>query len=246
MLAATQHSVDDRYMKKPAPNASGDGEQRAPADRARLLVHEFANLVDGSIRSMEVARRRIGEGVRDTEALRHLGSVERALRHMSSLVQDASPIAKRLPEPTAHAELDALLDDAIAMVRPALDAEGHTIDSTDVGAWDVPTTLFPVFVNALRNAVEAMDRPGAITVSASVRDATLTIEFIDTGKPTALVDPFCDGETTKSNGSGVGLALCKDIVRELGGSIELGSRTDDRQGSRLLIAIPIETAGASE
>ncbi|MEM8835618.1 MAG: sensor histidine kinase [Planctomycetota bacterium] len=231
-------------MKKPhTPSASRDDDQRAPVERARLLVHEFANLVDGSIRSMEVARRRIGEGVRDTEALRHLGSVERALRHMSSLVQDASPLPKRNAESPASAELDALLDDAIAMVRSAVEAEGHTIDSADVGAWDVPTTLFPVFVNALRNAVEAMETPGTISVRAAIEGDSLSLEFLDTGSPTELADPFCDGETTKSNGSGVGLALCRDIVQGLGGTIELGARIDGVRGSRLRIALPIGSQG---
>lgn len=75
-----------------------------------------------------------------------------------------------------------------------------------------PALLSWVIENLLRNAVDAMDGAGRITITLSGR----TIDIADTGKGIPRRDwrrIFLPGYTTKERGWGMGLSLCRRIIR---------------------------------
>lgn len=75
-----------------------------------------------------------------------------------------------------------------------------------------PALLSWVIENLLRNAVDAMDGAGQITITLSGR----TIDIADTGKGIPRRDwhrIFLPGYTTKERGWGMGLSLCRRIIR---------------------------------
>lgn len=76
--------------------------------------------------------------------------------------------------------------------------------------------LFEWVVEVLcKNAIDAMQGEGSITVRCWQRDQRLLMDFTDTGKglsPTQIHRIFQPGYTTKSRGWGLGLSLAKRIV----------------------------------
>ena len=99
-----------------------------------------------------------------------------------------------------------------------------------------------VFMNLFDNAMEAMDKKGVITISASAdREANiLSIEVADTGPGIAdadkekLFEPYF---SSKKEGSGLGLAIAERIIAEHGGSISVGDNTP--QGTVFNISLPL-------
>ena len=98
-----------------------------------------------------------------------------------------------------------------------------------------------VLENLLRNAVEAMQGKGELTVEARVTDEALTLKVSDTGKGIPedlmanLFKPFI---TSKPRGLGLGLPYCKRAVEAHGGTIKVDSRVG--QGTAFEIIIPLD------
>jgi PAS domain S-box-containing protein len=83
------------------------------------------------------------------------------------------------------------------------------------------------FLNLLKNAKEAMDGGGLLTVTADIYDDKARVRIQDSGcgipeeKRDKIFEPYW---TTKPNGSGLGLLLVFKIIREHGGDITVRSR----------------------
>lgn len=83
---------------------------------------------------------------------------------------------------------------------------------------DMNASLFEwVIENLCKNAVDAMEGTGRITITLSNTDNKTVMEVSDTGKGIArrnLQDVFKPGYTTKKRGWGLGLSLAKRIIEE--------------------------------
>jgi PAS domain S-box-containing protein len=102
--------------------------------------------------------------------------------------------------------------------------------------------LEQLLINLVKNAVEAaMETGGAVTVSwTRVIAASAHVEIaVDDEGPglSNTANLFVPFFTTKPQGSGIGLVLCRQIAEAHGGSLSLANRTDAR-GCRALLRLP--------
>ena len=106
--------------------------------------------------------------------------------------------------------------------------------------------LIRVFTNIIQNAIQAIPehRKGNISmVVTKLKDNFIRITIIDNGegitpeKGERLFEPYF---TTKSSGTGLGLAMCKDIIEKFNGRISFESQLGE--GSSFHIDLPVEDA----
>lgn len=100
-----------------------------------------------------------------------------------------------------------------------------------------------VIMNLVVNAIDAIEDSGSIAIRTGVADDSAFIEIADTGSgmaPELLQKIFQQGFTTKpmGAGSGLGLALSKDIMEKHQGHIAVESV--EGKGSKFTIWIPIK------
>ena len=98
-----------------------------------------------------------------------------------------------------------------------------------------------MFVNIIRNAVDAMPEGGTLHVKSVKKGATVEISFADTGigMPEETLDKlFSPLVTTKAQGMGFGLAICKRIVDAHQGKIAV--KSVEGKGSTFTIVLPLE------
>jgi len=101
--------------------------------------------------------------------------------------------------------------------------------------------LDQLLINLVRNAVDAsLETKGGVTVRWNRNNTGLEVLVEDEGPGLSnsanLFVPFF---TTKKNGSGIGLVLCRQIAEAHGGSITLENRKD-RSGCRARLRLPLK------
>ena len=121
-----------------------------------------------------------------------------------------------------------LIDEASALALIGAKERGVTVRSRS--APNVPGVMVDkiqiqqVLVNLLRNAVEAMEQSSRreLTIETGTEDAFALVSVIDTGPgiPREIADKlFHPFVTTKAQGMGVGLSICRTIVEAHGGRL---------------------------
>jgi len=241
------------------PDPTRAGHPSADAGATDRLMHELANLLDGSRRQVGLALGRLSRDAptEPGEITEHLQTAFAALNRMADLMTGHRPGHARTRNAgfPHDAPLGQVIDHAVRMIQPVareqriaihVELSDHTAD-LPLGA------LYPAIVNALRNAVEAIGSEGTITLGAAVeidpRDRpglVMGIEDDGPGIHPALPRDehglIATGVTTKEAGSGLGLTISRDRVRTLGGELTLEDRLP--HGARAVIRLPLHETPA--
>ena len=96
-----------------------------------------------------------------------------------------------------------------------------------------------VLINLVKNALEAMDTGGVITMTTTALDGQVRLSVHDTGKgidPEIIPDIFNPFFTTKKTGTGLGLAVINKIIEDHHGTITVESSKG--QGSTFTVHLP--------
>lgn len=97
------------------------------------------------------------------------------------------------------------------------------------------------FTFIAKNALEAMPNGGTLKITSTAHESDVEITFADTGNgiPKELLPKiFAPLLTTKAQGMGLSLAICKRFVDSHGGKIEVDSTLNE--GTTFKITLPIK------
>jgi len=216
-------------------------EQEAWKRLIRVISHELNNSlapiksIAGSLESL-MARTPPPDDWRE-DMLRGLGIIAARADALSRFTGAYARLA-RLPAPNRRpVDFAALLQQVVRLDArvPVEVREGPAVTiSAD------PDQLEQLLINLLRNAADAaLESGGSVTAGWALRDGRLEVSIEDEGpglpSPANLFVPFF---TTKPGGTGIGLALSRQIAEGHGGSLTLENRTD-RTGARATLRIPM-------
>jgi two-component system nitrogen regulation sensor histidine kinase NtrY len=213
---------------------------------ARRLAHEIKNPLTPIQLCAERIRRHFSQTASATRDLVEectttiVGEVE----SLKGLVDEFSQFA-RMPAPRAvPPDLHALLEGCLGLYRGLLtdvELRPHFAPALPMVSVD-PEQLRRVIINLVDNAIEAMDRRGAIDIDTQHDEANNLVRVVvaDNGPgipPAEREKLFLPYYSTKQRGSGLGLAIVRRIVAEHGGSIEVTDNVP--RGTRFVIELPV-------
>ncbi|HTU02886.1 MAG TPA: ATP-binding protein [Candidatus Sulfotelmatobacter sp.] len=187
------------------------------------------------------------------------GVIIRQVDRLNRLVDDLLAFAGQRPLARQPADVHQLLGEALRLEGPALQAAGIQVarqyDPALPAVAADPDRLLQVFLNLLRNGIEAMsDRRGTLSVRTRFERVApqcggrpaAVVEIQDQGPgipPRVQAQLFNPFFTTKAKGSGLGLPISQRIVEEHGGAIEVQGREGEGAVFRVLLPIASEPGG---
>ena len=168
-------------------------------------------------------------GLLESEGARtdYLGEMNRDIVRLNTVVDRFSKIGSK-PILKEH-DVVAVVRDTVEYMQPRVSKNVEMV--FDAPAASIDSALSPplfswVLENLIRNAVDAMDGEGTITLAVSQAESGVLVTVSDSGPgipKSKRKDIFQPGYTTKARGWGLGLSLCKRIIEEYhAGRIEVG------------------------
>ena len=175
-----------------------------------------------------------------------LDMIEESVAYMNKIVSDLQNYAAPLHPELLTVNTEKLLDETISTMRIPSSVKIDVTVKEDAAMLTVdPSLMKRVLVNLVNNAIQAMPHGGRLKVTAERGGEETLIRLQDTGvgipKETLpkLFDPFV---TTKAQGQGLGLAVCKRLVEAHGGTITVESTVGE--GSTFIVKIPVSKEGS--
>jgi CheY-like chemotaxis protein len=198
------------------------------------------------------------ENLDPEEALGDLKKIERAGKHLLTLINDILDLAKIEAGKTklelAAFDIRPLVRDLEEMINPLIRGKGNCLTvqaSGDLGSMRADRhRVKQVLLNLLSNANKFTDK-GSILLTAQREPAAggdrVVFRVADTGKGMGpddvkkLFQPFFQADSTttrKHEGTGLGLAISRRLCHMMGGEVEVQSRLGE--GSTFIVRLPAD------
>jgi two-component system, NtrC family, sensor kinase len=185
----------------------------------------------------------------DTEGRALLLAIRGEVGRLVQLSDQYLSMARQTAPELAETDLSELVRAAVVFMRPDVERHGVRLE-LDEGSglpWVIADAgqVRQVLYNLIRNAREALVDHGRISVFVRKGEASLMVSVEDDGPGVSealrgrLFDPFF---TTKKHGTGLGLAVTRQIVEAHGGDLRYEPR--EGGGSRFILSLRIRPAGS--
>ena len=219
-----------------------DEERQAWQRLLRVLGHELNNSlapiksIAGSMEQLMKRQPRAEDF--EVDMLRGLEVISARAESLSRFMEAYTRIARLPPPKRTPLELEALIR-RVAGVETRIKAQVQPGPAVKLMADS--DQLEQALINLLRNATDAaLETKGAVSVGWKRNGSSVEIAIDDEGPGLAnTANLFVPFFTTKQGGTGIGLALCRQIAEAHGGAITLSNRNGQR-GCRAMLTLPLE------
>ncbi|HVZ31212.1 MAG TPA: PAS domain S-box protein [Polyangiaceae bacterium] len=208
---------------------------------ASMFAHEIGNPLNAMALQGALLRQRLHKLQVPDGMIGPLDGLLEEIRRLSALLGDFRAFSRRQQLEFQPLDLSELVNEVVQLhVMQHQSARVRVEKSVPANLPKVAASrdkLKQVMLNLCKNALEAMPQGGVLRVTASYNDQFVTLLVSDTGVgiPDGL-DVFQPFETTKADGTGLGLPIARQIARAHGGELVYESKVD--QGTTFALKLP--------
>ena len=216
------------------------------AELAGGFVHEIKN----HLNTLSLNLQLLGEDFEnpttpaERKAQHRVGRLNDECRRLVDLSNDFLRFARTAEMRTEPADLGAVVTRMVDFLAPTARSQGVEVNwfPAELPPVRLDAEMFEkVLLNLMLNAEDAMEAGGTLTLQARPVDggAWVELDVIDTGvgmTPELAARAFQPFVTTKSGGTGLGLATARKIVQAHGGAI--GVQSEPGRGTKFTVRLP--------
>jgi len=242
--------IEDVTEKVRMENDLALAERMAAVGRlAARIAHELNNPLDGIMRYLNLALR-ISDQNENSQSSNYLRQSRKGLQRMVQIISELLEFSRSTHSVFEEADINKIVEESVkTMLGQAQENEVRIIRHYGRNLPNIRSgNLFQVFCNLIKNAVDAMENGGSLTITTASDEHNLHVEFADTGCgfgediQAKLFEPFFTTKQT-GKGTGLGLAICKDIMERYNGQII--AENCPQGGACFTVRIPLERTARS-
>jgi len=213
---------------------------------ASVVGHELRNPLAVMNNSVYFIKTKLGaaagEAGLDSKIDKHIHILENEIIKSNAIIRDVLDFARNRALNAAPRKIDELVEKALERIQFPPDVV--PAKKLTLGDLEVPVDedeLRQVLVNLMENACQAMTSGGTLSVGTRTYGDMIEITIGDSGcgiPQEHLSKIFAPFFTTKSRGTGLGLAVVKKIIERHQGQIDVQSKVGE--GTQFFIRLPIK------
>jgi PAS domain S-box-containing protein len=212
----------------------------AIGELAGMVGHDLRNPIAG-IKNAAYYLKKKGTTISETQNKEMLETIEKAIEHSDKIINDLLDYSREMHLELTKYSAYTLVDEALRMTQVPNRIQIINHVQKDTLIWVNSDKLIRVFINLIKNAVDAIPEHGTIEISSCQTKDCVEISFGDTGTgipEETLKKLFTPLFTTKAQGMGFGLAICKRIIEAHEGKITV--ETAVNKGTTFTITLPLK------
>ena len=197
----------------------------------RIISHELNNSL-GPISSMLHSGKLLSDKLSDTRLERVFDTIDERIQHLNTFVQGYGKFAK-LPEPKL---VEIVADELLQKLQQQW--VFRTVSSGIVRFHADPVQLEQLLINLLKNAHESGSANDEVFLNITAARGNVVLEVSDAGEgmsESVLAQAMVPFYSTKKSGSGLGLALCREIAEAHHGHIALQNKPEGGLTVRVIL-----------
>ena len=181
-----------------------------------MIGHDLRNPLSG-IKNAVYYLKKKGNTIPQAQANEMLETIETCVNYSNKIVSDLLDYSREINLQLHECSLKNLITESLAMVNVPEKVEiVNLIDDVDVKVDD--DKIKRVFINLIKNGIEAMPNVGKLTIDKKETNSHLEISFTDTGvgiPDEVLPKLFTPLFTTKAQGMGFGLRSVNELLKHM-------------------------------
>jgi len=212
----------------------------AIGELAGMVGHDLRNPLTG-IKNSSYYLKKKGAEISEAKAKEMLETIDRCVDYSNKIVSDLLDYSREIHLDLKEHSPRTLLLDSLVMVQVPEKVKIVNCLKNKPNLMVDSDKIKRVFINLIKNAIDAMPNGGKLAIAVKQIDESLEISFSDTGMGISdemLPKLFLPLSTSKAQGMGFGLAICKRIVEAHGGKITV--KTAKGKGTTFIVTLLIE------
>lgn len=215
------------------------------SDKAKMISHEIKNHLSVVDLYSKIIENRIKDGELEKTTKESVENAIKSIKHATYSITQFINELKTFAKPILiEKRIIPIIEDVVRLTTPKAKEEDVVIEyviKNDARVHVDEIKIQSVLINVIYNAIEAIKGAGKVSIEAEeIKSNCLRVIVSDTGEgiPPEIQDKiFEENFTTKLTGNGLGLHICKSLMKEQYGEIKL--LKSDKNGTQIEILIPI-------